>query len=154
VSRDLQAFAMPRPRTFDNVPVTKEVAMLPLEASEQLVECRLVQGVAVLDACGEIDVHSCYRLRDRMLAIIDADQRDLVLNLDAVSFIDSAGIGVLVGVWHRLQAVDGVLALAAPSRQVRTIFNVIGMAEVFSIHETVTEAVQACRQAGAVSRGA
>lgn len=121
--------------------------MSAAEAPEQL-DYRLDHGVPVVDACGEIDVYSCGRLRDRLLAVIGDGHRGLVVNMRAVDFIDSAGVGVLVGVWHRLQAVDGVLALAAPSRQARTIFDVTGLAKAFSVCETEEQAVQACRQAG------
>jgi anti-sigma B factor antagonist len=66
------------------------------------------------------------------------------VNLDNVDFIDSTGIGVLIGVWRRAQAGRGNLALAAPSRRTRRIFDIAGVSEIFSIHDSVAEAVQAC----------
>ena len=53
--------------------------------------------------------------------------RGLVLNLADVSFIDSTGIGVLVGVWRRTKATDGSLALATPSRQAQSVLDATGL---------------------------
>ena len=61
-----------------------------------------------------------------------------------VTFIDSTGVGVLVGVWHRVRAGDGSLALAMPSSQVRKILDVTGLTKVLPVHSLEEDAVQAC----------
>ncbi len=83
------------------------------EPSDRLrLEYRVDDGVAIVDADGEIDVFTCGPLRDRLLALVDEGHSGLVVNLGRVSFIDSAGLGVLVAVWHRLRPFDG-----APDRR-------------------------------------
>jgi anti-sigma B factor antagonist len=99
-----------------------------------------------VDADGEIDVFTCGPLRDRLLALVDDGHSHLVVNLGRVSFIDSAGLGVLVAVWQR--PFDGVLALAAPSPSVRGVFDATRLTKAISIYESPAEAVQACRPAG------
>ncbi len=119
------------------------------EPSDRLrLEYRVDGGVAIVDADGEIDVFTCGPLRDRLLALADEGHSGLVVNLGRVSFIDSAGLGVLVAVWHRLRPFDGVLALAAPSPRVRGVFDTTGLTKAISIYESTAEAVQACRPAG------
>src|SRR5260370_32822814 len=86
------------------------------------LEYRVDDGVAIVDADGEIDVFTCGPLRDRLLALAGEGHSGLVVNLGRVSFIDSAGLGVLVAVWHRLRPFVGVLALASPSPRVRCVF--------------------------------
>lgn len=114
------------------------------------LEYRLRSGVAVVEVTGEIDVSTSGLLRERLLRVVtDGRHRDLVVNLAGVSFIDSAGTGVLVGVWHRVLAADGVLALAAPSRQARGILRISGLAEVLPVYDSEAEAVQACHRAKA-----
>ena len=66
-----------------------------------------------------------------------------MVNLAGVSFIDSTGIGVLVGVWRRTKATDGILALASPSRQAQSVLDATGLTKVLSIYSTEEEAVQA-----------
>lgn len=59
---------------------------------------RVISGVAVVDVVGEVDMFTCGLLRDRpLLAVTDAYRRSLVINLAEVSFMDSTGLGVLIG---------------------------------------------------------
>jgi len=111
------------------------------------LEHRIDDGVAIVDADGEIDAFTCELLRARLLALVDDGHSGLVVNLESVSFIDSTGLGVLVGVWHRLLPRDGVLALAAPTFKVRSIFDTAGLTKPFRIYESTAEAAQACRPA-------
>lgn len=125
--------------------------MSTAEAQERLVlQYRLDGGVAVVRVSGEVDVATCGLLRDGLLRVVgDEYYRGVVVNLAGVNFIDSAGIGVLVGVWHRARASDGSMALAVPSRQVQGILEITGLTKVFPIFNSETEAVQAwCQPAG------
>ncbi len=97
---------------------------------------RLDAGVAVVTVTGEVDVVTCGVLRDGLLrAVTDGNGRGLVVNLAEVSFLDSTGLGVLVGVWHRVEASSGRLAVAAPSRQVRSALNTAGLTKALSVYD-------------------
>ena len=111
-----------------------------------ILEYRLDSGVALVRVTGEVDVSTCGLLRDGLLRVVtDEDFRGLVVNLAEVDFIDSTGLGVLVGVWHRVSATDFGLALAAPSRRARDILERAGLTKAFSIYDSEAEAVRACR---------
>src|SRR5260221_13516903 len=85
------------------------------EPSDRLrLEYRVDDGVAIVDADGEIDVFTCGPVRDRLLALAGEGHRGLVGNLGRVGFIDSAGLGGLVVVGHRLRPFHGGLGLLAP----------------------------------------
>lgn len=113
------------------------------------LDYRLAAGVAVVVVTGEVDVATCHLLREGLLRIVtDEHDRGLVVNLAGVSFMDSTGLGVLVGVWHRLSARRGCLALAAPPGQVRRILATTGLTKVLPVYDLETDAVHACRPAG------
>ena len=112
-----------------------------------ILEYRLNSSVAVVTVTGEVDVSTCGLLRDGLLRVVtDEDYRGLVVNVAEVDFIDSTGLGVLVGVWHRVSATNFGLALAAPSRRVRDLLDTTGLTKAFSIYDTEDEAVRACRR--------
>ena len=67
------------------------------------------------------------------------------MNLADVSFMDSTGLGVLVGVWHRAEASGGRLAVAAPSRHVRRTLDIAGLTKALSVFDLEADAGQACR---------
>jgi anti-anti-sigma factor len=109
-----------------------------------LVHNRVDDGVAVVTVTGDVDVATCAALRDSLLQVIaDENFRGLVVNLAGVSFIDSTGIGVLVGAWRRTKATEGDLALASPSRQAQSVLDATGLTRVLSIYRSEEEAVQA-----------
>jgi anti-sigma B factor antagonist len=122
--------------------------MSTAEAPERLhLDYRLAAGVAVVTVTGEVDVATCELLRDGLLRVVTDDtDRGLVVNLAGVNFLDSSGLGVLIGAWHRLGARRGSLALAAPSRQIQRILATTGLTKVLAVYDLEADAVQACRQ--------
>jgi anti-sigma B factor antagonist len=112
-----------------------------------LLDYRLDGGVAVVKVAGEVDVSTSGSLRDSLLRIItDENHHGLVVNLASVSFLDSTGLGVLVGIWHRVCATRGCLTLAAPSRQARSVLETTGLTRLLPIYDTEEAAVHACRE--------
>jgi len=117
---------------------------------DQLLDYGLDQGITVVAVSGEVDVSTSPGLRTGLLSVVtDESSRGLVVNLANVNFIDSTGVGVLVGVWHRVRATEGCLALAAPSRQARSILETTGLMKVLPVYDTEEEALQACREPAA-----
>jgi anti-anti-sigma factor len=117
-------------------------------APEQLLfRYGLHDGVAVVRVTGEVDVATCGLLRSVLLRIVtDEDFRGLVVNLAGVRFMDSTGIGVLVGVWRRVAATIASLALAAPAPQVQRVLDTAGLTKVLPVYDAEADAVAAIRQ--------
>jgi len=118
------------------------------EAPERLAfEYGLAGGIAVVHMTGEIDVANCGVLRDRLLRLVtDEGFRGLVINLAGVRFIDSTGVGVLVGVWRAVRATTSRLALAAPAPQVRRVLDTAGLTKILPVYDAEADAVHAARQ--------
>jgi anti-sigma B factor antagonist len=112
-----------------------------------VLDYRLDQGIAVASAAGEVDISTCGLLRDGLLRVVTDEQcHGLVVNLASVTFIDSTGIGVLVGVWRRVRASRGALAVAVPSPQPRRTLEIAGLAEIIPIYVSEADALHAVRQ--------
>ena len=62
-----------------------------------------------------------------------------------VGFLDSTGLGVLVGGLKRVRAHDGSLDLVCTQQRILKIFRITGLTEVFGIYETVDQAIAARR---------
>jgi anti-sigma B factor antagonist len=87
-----------------------------------------------------VDLFTAPKLRDHIVALVDQDERRIIVNLEDVEFMDSTGLGVLVGALKRLKEKDGHLALVCPQGSVLRVLTVTGLNKVFAIHETVGEA--------------
>jgi anti-sigma B factor antagonist len=106
-------------------------------------------GVPVLSLSGEVDLATVPRLRDRLVqAAADHPGVTLIVDLDGVSLLDSAGLGVLVGGLRRMRSAGGDLALVCSSPTIAEIVTVTGLDRVFTIHARLVDAV------GMVGRGA
>ncbi len=73
---------------------------------------------------GEIDIATAPAIRRFLMAAISGGNVQLAVNMSAVTFIDAAGIGVLVAAANRAQEAGGSLSLLAPSAQVRQLLDV------------------------------
>ena len=100
-------------------------------------------GIEVIDVQGEIDMYTAPRLRELLIDLVSKGDYQLVVNLGKVGFLDSTGLGVLVGGLRRVRVYDGSLDLVCTREQILRIFRVTGLTEVFGIYETADQAIAA-----------
>ena len=104
------------------------------------VDVRKVGSHSVVDVKGEIDVYTAPKLREKLIELVSEGSYDVVVNLEGVDFLDSTGLGVLVGALKRVKAHDGSLALICTQDKILKIFKITGLTKVFSIHSSEGEA--------------
>ena len=104
---------------------------------------RTVSDRTVVVVSGEIDVYTAPKLREQIVSLVDEGQYHLIIDMSGVEFLDSTGLGVLVGGLKRVRAHDGSLALVCGEERILKIFRITGLTKVFPIHATVDEAVAA-----------
>ena len=100
-------------------------------------------GSEVVDVEGEIDVYTAPRLRELLIELVNKGHFRLIVNMERVEFLDSTGLGVLVGGLKRVRAHDGSLDLVCTQERILKIFRITGLTKVFGIHDTVDEAIEA-----------
>ena len=89
----------------------------------------------VLAVHGELDVEGAPELRRALIEAIDEHPgRTLVIDLEGVDFIDSAGLGVLVGGLKRARDAEGELVLVATGQNVVRVLELTGLTRAFQIH--------------------
>ena len=107
------------------------------------VEVTKQDGAAVLRVTGEIDVATAPRLREQVVALVAEGATRLVVDLEGVDFIDSTGLGALVGALKRVRTQGGELAIVCTKDRLLKVFEITGLVRVFDIHDTVDAAVAA-----------
>ncbi len=98
-------------------------------------------GVEVLDVGGEIDVATSPELHELLSGLIESGPGLLIVNLTDVSFIDSTGLGVLVGAVRELRAGGGDLRLVVTQPHIIKLLELTGLDEVFSVLPSMSDAV-------------
>ncbi len=97
----------------------------------------------VVVVSGEIDVYTAPKLREQLIDLVTAGSYHLVVDMEGVDFLDSTGLGVLVGGLKRVRAHEGSLRLVCTQERILKIFRITGLTKVFPIHSSVAEAVSA-----------
>src|SRR5579862_4364866 len=100
-------------------------------------------GKTVVTVGGEIDVYTAPKLREQLIDLVSTGNYHLVVDMENVDFLDSTGLGVLVGGLKRVRAHDGSLRLVCTQERILKIFRITGLTKVFPIHTTVEDAIAA-----------
>ena len=96
----------------------------------------------MVEVSGEVDVYTAPRLREAVVSAIDGGSLRLVVDVDNVEFLDSTGVGVLVGALKKVRSGGGTLDIVCTQPRLLKIFEITGLDKVFGLHTTVTDAVQ------------
>lgn len=144
-----EAAATPQPEGVSTAPATgKDIQSMlekPLDTSLEVAfrvdEPPSSNGTAVLAVHGEVDLHAAPELRDRLRRSIDDGAVDVVVDLSGASFVDSTALGILLGAMKRVRDEGGQMVVVASRPEVRRIFEITLLDQVFPLHETREDAL-------------
>lgn len=91
---------------------------------------------------GEIDVYTSPRVKETINELIDQGQYNLIIDLEGVRYIDSTGLGVLIGALKKVREHDGRILLICTNPQIKKIFNITGLVKIFEIFKNEEEALK------------
>ena len=97
----------------------------------------------IVEVGGEIDVYTAPRLREQLVDLVADGKYHLVVDMERVDFLDSTGLGVLVGGLKRVRGQEGTLRIVCTQERLLKIFRITGLTKVFPIHDSVEEAIGA-----------
>ena len=87
-----------------------------------------------------MDAHNSGTFKEQMLSLFDDGKCKLIIDLSAVRFVDSSGLGALVSGFKNASAREGSLKLCGLQPQVRSMFELTRLHRVFEIFASVAEA--------------
>jgi len=96
----------------------------------------------VVSLTGEIDLSNHAALRAGLNDLIVNGAVDLVLDMSGVTFIDSTGLGALIGTRRRAHAFRGSLAIVLTDKTSLRVFEITGLDKVFDLYPTVDSALR------------
>jgi anti-sigma B factor antagonist len=105
------------------------------------LETRHEGGQTIIEVGGEIDVYTAPKLRDKITELVGNGEYNLVIDMEKVDFLDSTGLGVLVGGLKKVRAHDGSMRLICNQERLLKIFRITGLAKVFVIHGSQADAL-------------
>jgi len=101
-----------------------------------------VKGVTVIELSGNVmGGPDAAALNDQLHKLVEADKKLVVIDLHEVKFVNSSGLGMLIGGLTTMRNAGGQLKLARASKKVETLIEVTKLLKVFDLHKTVTGAI-------------
>jgi len=100
------------------------------------------EGVAVIALGGEADVYTSPRIKQEIVDLLNNGTSKLVVDLTGVEYLDSTGLGVLIGGLKRARERDGDLKLICDNVRILRIFEITGLTKIFDIYRSESEALE------------
>jgi anti-sigma B factor antagonist len=99
--------------------------------------------LAIVEVSGALDAHTNGELEAELRRIIAKGRVKIIMKLDGLDYIASAGAGVLVGAAGLAREKGGDLVLLGPKPHVREVFDLLGLSQMFEIAEDKESAIAA-----------
>lgn len=98
-------------------------------------------NVAVIVLTGEVDVYTSPRVKQEIVDLLNGGTIRLVVDLSGVEYLDSTGLGVLIGGLKRARERDGDLKLVCDNVRIQRIFEITGLTKIFDIFHSEADAL-------------
>ena len=109
-------------------------------------DTRVENGVTIVTCNGRITFgDEAMALRDSLKKIL-ATSRQVILNLSGVTYIDSGGLGTLVGVYSSARAAGADIKLTGLGQRLRDVLQITKLVTVFEVYETEQQAIDAFKR--------
>ena len=107
------------------------------------IEERVVGGVTILDLSGKMTLgEGDELLREKIASLVNAGQKNLLLNLDGVPYIDSAGLGEIVRTYTTVSRQGGQLKLVHLTKRITDLLSITKLLTVFETFDSEPEALK------------
>lgn len=91
---------------------------------------------------GELDHHMATKIRREIDAAISAGSKNIIFDFSGLTFMDSSGIGMLIGRYKKVQKYGGRVVVAAPKPQVKRILEMSGLLNIIKLEPSVKKALK------------
>ncbi|WP_141433397.1 anti-sigma F factor antagonist [Bacillus sp. 03113] len=107
------------------------------------IELEVKHEVLCIRLSGELDHHSSDELREKAIYAIEKNNiRHIVLNLEQLSFMDSSGLGVILGRYKQIKQLHGEMVVCAISPAIQRLFDLSGLFKIIRLEPSEEFALQ------------
>jgi stage II sporulation protein AA (anti-sigma F factor antagonist) len=107
------------------------------------IDMEVKKDVLCIRLSGELDHHSTDELRKQAIHAIESYHiRHIILNLEDLSFMDSSGLGVILGRYKQVKQLQGEMVVCAISPPVQRLFDMSGLFKIIRLEPTEEYALQ------------
>jgi anti-sigma B factor antagonist len=86
---------------------------------------------------GEIDAFTAPQLREKLFPLSDTKEVNMVVDLSGVTYLDSTGLGVFVGLFKNIRGKEGTFKIIGLSQRLNRLFHITGLADIMEIQSRI-----------------
>jgi stage II sporulation protein AA (anti-sigma F factor antagonist) len=102
----------------------------------------LIEDKLIIYMCGELDHHNAEEIRNKIDDRIDREKvNKVIMDFSQVTFMDSSGIGVVIGRYKKVISKKGIVCVAKVNNSIKKVFELSGMFKIIRLFNSVDEAV-------------
>lgn len=105
------------------------------------IDRRTSNGITILDLHGKLTIEVTAQVRKAVADLLEAGRKNILLNLEDVSFMDSSGIGELVRSYHRVMREGGQVRLLNLTKKMRELLAITKLLTIFECYDDEVEAL-------------
>ncbi|MFZ5968728.1 MAG: STAS domain-containing protein [Bacillota bacterium] len=91
------------------------------------------ENIWVVDVEGEIDIYTANQFKENLINLLNEKSLDIKINCQDLDYIDSTGLGVLIGVLKRLKQEEKNIMIVNPKPNITKLLNITGLNKIFLI---------------------
>jgi anti-sigma B factor antagonist len=112
------------------------------------IHVHVVDDVEVFELTGSLDIATSPTVRAALTSASERGGHQLIVDLTQVDFLDSTGLGALIGGQRRAREFNGEVRLVAKEGQILRLLRITGLLKVFSVYATLEDAVKNGQRVG------
>lgn len=116
---------------FINIMINKSNDEEDLIMTLKITELEKNDKICKMSVEGEMDINTYKKVKDKLNEIIDEESIDIELDFENLSYIDSTGIGVLIGILKKLNKKEQSLVIKNAKDNIKRLFNITGLDKIF-----------------------
>ena len=101
-----------------------------------------VEGTQVFELTGSLDIATSPSVRAALVSASERGDHRLIVDLQRVDFLDSTGLGAMIGAQRRAKEFDGEVRLVAKEGQILRLLRITGLLKVFAVYPTLEDAAR------------
>lgn len=97
------------------------------------IETKEENHLTTVEINGEIDAYTAPKLRESLFRLTEKKESVIIINLSGVTYMDSTGLGVFVGVFKNIRSNNGQLRLLGLSNRLMRLFEITGLSNIMDV---------------------
>lgn len=112
------------------------------------IHVHAIDGMPVFELTGSLDLATSPAVRATLTDASERGDHRLIVDLHKVDFLDSTGLGALIGAQRRAREFEGEVRLVAKEGQILRLLRITGLLKVFAVYSTIEDAVKNGQRVG------